>query len=140
MISGPAAYELDGVQYIAVMAGWGGTVAPYSSHSDSNGPARLLVFKLGGADKLPAKPVYDPPPLAPPAQTETPAVVAEGEGLYSRYCTRCHGGGAAGGGPGDERSGGPAPLALHPGPGLLRNGGGQGSAPAQGHGALRRGR
>jgi quinohemoprotein ethanol dehydrogenase len=111
IIAGPASYELDGVQYIAVMAGWGGTVAPYSSHTDSNGPARLLVFKLGGTDALPAKPVYAPPPLAPPAQTETQGVVDTGAGLYGRYCQRCHGFGAAGGGLGDT---GPADLRRTP--------------------------
>lgn len=111
IIAGPAAYELDGVQYVAVMAGWGGTVAPYSSHSDSNGPARLLVFKLGGKDKLPAKPVYEAPPLAPPAETEPQAVVDRGQSLYGRYCQRCHGGGAAGGGLGET---GPADLRRTP--------------------------
>jgi quinohemoprotein ethanol dehydrogenase len=111
IIAGPASYELDGVQYIAVMAGWGGTVAPYSSHSDSNGPARLLVFKLGGTDKLPPKPVYAPPPLDPPAQTETQAVVDTGTGLYGRYCQRCHGAGASGGGLGET---GPADLRRTP--------------------------
>ena len=111
IIAGPASYELDGVQYIAIMAGWGGTVAPYSSHSDSNGPARLLVFKLGGTDKLPPKLVYDPPPLAPPPQAETQAVVAQGTGLYGRYCQRCHGFGAAGGGLGAT---GPADLRRTP--------------------------
>jgi PQQ-dependent dehydrogenase (methanol/ethanol family) len=111
IIAGPASYELDGVQYIAVMAGWGGTVAPYSTHSDSNGPARLLVFKLGGTDKLPPKPAYAPPPLDPPAQTATPAVIVEGQGLYGRYCQRCHGANAAGGGLGET---GPADLRRTP--------------------------
>ena len=50
---------------------------------------------------LPPKPAYDPPPLAPPPQTETAAVVAEGTGLYGRYCQRCHGANAAGGGLGE---------------------------------------
>lgn len=111
IIAGPASYELDGVQYVAVMAGWGGTVAPYSSRSDSNGPARLLVFKLGGKDKLPAKPAYDPPPLAPPTETEPQAVVDKGGSLYGRYCQRCHGFGAAGGGLGET---GPADLRRSP--------------------------
>ncbi|MDB5459344.1 MAG: alcohol dehydrogenase large subunit, partial [Caulobacteraceae bacterium] len=111
IIAGPASYQLDGVQYVAVMAGWGGTTAPYSSHSDSNGPARLLVFKLGGKDKLPAKAAYDAPPLEPPALTEPMPVVDRGAALYSRYCQRCHGGGAAGGGLGPT---GPADLRRTP--------------------------
>ena len=81
------------------------------AHSDSNGPARLLVFKIGGTDKLPPKPAYEPPPLDPPAQTESQQTVGRGEGLYVRYCTRCHGGGAAGGGLGAT---GPADLRRTP--------------------------
>jgi quinohemoprotein ethanol dehydrogenase len=111
IIAGPASYELDGVQYVAIMAGWGGTTAPYSGHSDSNGPARLLVFKLGGKDTVPPKPGYDGPPLDPPPLTEPMAVVDRGAALYSRYCQRCHGGGAAGGGLGAN---GPADLRRTP--------------------------
>jgi PQQ-dependent dehydrogenase (methanol/ethanol family) len=111
IIAGPASYALDGAQYVAVMAGWGGTVAPYSVHSDSNGPARLLVFKLGGQDTLPPKPAYTAPPLNPPAQDAPQAVIDQGAGLYARYCQRCHGGGAAGGGLGTT---GPADLRRSP--------------------------
>jgi alcohol dehydrogenase (cytochrome c)/quinohemoprotein ethanol dehydrogenase len=111
IIAGAASYQLDGAQYVAIMAGWGGTVAPYSSRTDANGPARLLVFKLGGKDHLPAKPAFEPPPIDPPAQTETPATIAQGEGLYGRYCQRCHGFGAAGGGLGAT---GPADLRRTP--------------------------
>jgi mono/diheme cytochrome c family protein len=93
------------------MAGWGGTIAPYGAHSDSNGPARLLVFKLGGTDKLPAKPVYAPPPIDPPPLGDLQAKVAEGAGLYGRYCQRCHGANAAGGGLGET---GPADLRRSP--------------------------
>ncbi len=69
------------------------------------------MFKLGGTDKLPPKPAYNPPPLDPPAQTETQAVIDQGQGLYGRYCQRCHGAAAAGGGLGDT---GPADLRRSP--------------------------
>ena len=111
IIAGPATYEIGGVQYVAIMAGWGGTVAPFGARSDSNGPGRLLVFKLGGMDALPPKPAVEQPPLEPPAQTEPASVVAKGEGLYGRYCQRCHGFGAAGGGLGVT---GPADLRRTP--------------------------
>ena len=111
IIAGPATYELDGVQYVAIMAGWGGTTAPYGGHSDSNGPGRLLVFKLGGKDKLPPKAAYDAPPLAPPALTEPMPVVDKGAAMFTRYCQRCHGAGAAGGGLGPT---GPADLRRSP--------------------------
>jgi alcohol dehydrogenase (cytochrome c)/quinohemoprotein ethanol dehydrogenase len=111
VLAGPAAYELDGVQYVALMAGWGGTVAPYGGLTDANGPARLLVFKLGGKDKLPPKPAYQRPPIAPPAETETLAVVDKGAALFARNCQRCPGGGGVGGGLGPT---GPADLRRSP--------------------------
>jgi alcohol dehydrogenase (cytochrome c)/quinohemoprotein ethanol dehydrogenase len=107
IVAAPMTYEIGGVQYVAVMAGWGGTAAPYGPRTSSNGPARLLVFKLGGTDTLPPKPAYQPPPLAPPAQTESAAVIDLGAQMYARNCMRCHGGGAAGGGLGTT---GPADL------------------------------
>jgi len=111
IIAGPASYEIGGVQYVAIMAGWGGTTAPFGGRSDSNGPGRLLVFKIGGKDALPPKPAFDGPPLDPPAQNEPQPVVAKGESLYGRYCQRCHGAGAAGGGLGAN---GPADLRRTP--------------------------
>ena len=64
VLAAPMTYELDGQQYIALMAGWGGTMA--GSRSVSNGPNNLLVFKLGGTVQLPPKPVYTPLPFNPP--------------------------------------------------------------------------
>jgi alcohol dehydrogenase (cytochrome c)/quinohemoprotein ethanol dehydrogenase len=110
IVAGPATYELDGVQYVAVMAGWGGSMAA-GARSDSNGPSRLLVFRLGGQDALPPKPDFAPPPLAPPALADGLKVVDDGAALYSRYCSRCHGGDAAGGGGGAN---GPADLRRSP--------------------------
>jgi quinohemoprotein ethanol dehydrogenase len=110
VVAAPITYELDGVQYVAVMAGWGGSLAT-GARSDSNGPSRLLVFKLGGKDRIPAKPVYEPPPLDPPALTESMQVVDKGAAQYARLCVRCHGGGAAGGGLGVT---GPADLRRSP--------------------------
>ena len=110
VVAAPISYELDGVQYVAVMAGWGGSLAA-GARSDDNGPDRLLVFKLGGKDKLPPKPAYDAPPLDPPALGEPMAVVDKGAQLYGRLCVRCHGGNAAGGGQGAT---GPADLRRSP--------------------------
>jgi alcohol dehydrogenase (cytochrome c)/quinohemoprotein ethanol dehydrogenase len=111
VLAGPATYELDGVQYVALMAGWGGTIAPYGGLSDANGPARLLVFKLGGQDRLPPKPAYAQAPIKPPPLTEPMAVVDKGAALFARNCGRCHGGGAVGGGLGPT---GPADLRRSP--------------------------
>jgi len=104
-ISAPITYMVDGVQYIAVNAGWGGGLAHVERNNYSNlflGKPRLLVFKLGGNVQLPPMPeesfvvpgYYNnpPPPLTADAQT-----VALGERLYGANCALCHGNGARGG-------------------------------------------
>ena len=95
-IAGPITYMIDGEQYIAINAGWGGSpvlnLGPFQTAT-----AKLLVFKLGGKAKLPPMPVRStalphPPPLrAPEAQ------VAQGRTLYAENCSRCHGDNATGG-------------------------------------------
>ena len=102
-MAAPVAYMVDGEQYIAVNAGWGGGMAHIEKASFSDlflGPPRLLVFKLGGTAKLPP-----PPPqsrqladlMPPPDVTGTPAQIARGEQLYGANCALCHGSGARGG-------------------------------------------
>jgi alcohol dehydrogenase (cytochrome c)/quinohemoprotein ethanol dehydrogenase len=96
VMAGPMTYAIDGEQYVAVLAGWGGVwdIAPGILSSVSGTPrniSRLLVFKLGGTAKLPpapplAKRVLDPPPF-----TGTAEQLALGAKDYGRYCSLCHG-------------------------------------------------
>ena len=102
-IAAPITYLVDGEQYIAVNAGWGGGLA-HVERSNYNqlflGPPRLLVFKLGGTAQLPPAPpesfavpeLSSPPPLAGTAEQ-----VALGEQLYGANCALCHGNEARGG-------------------------------------------
>jgi len=102
VIAAPMAYSLDGEQYVAVLAGWGGVwdVATGVLHDKSGGArniSRLLVFKLGGTATLPAPPPLDKLPLDPPPFRGKPAQVTQGATLYARYCFPCHGDAAVGG-------------------------------------------
>lgn len=96
VVAAPMTYSIDGQQYVAVLAGWGGAWAITAGVlSDMSGPvrniSRLLVFKLGGKGKLPAMPADDAMPLDPPGLTAAADVVQGGAQLYGRYCTVCHG-------------------------------------------------
>lgn len=96
VVAAPMTYSIDGQQYVAVLAGWGGAWAITAGVlSDMSGPvrniSRLLVFKLGGKAKLPAMPAADDLPLDPPALTAAADVVKAGATFYGRYCTVCHG-------------------------------------------------
>jgi quinohemoprotein ethanol dehydrogenase len=102
-IAAPITYMVDGVQYIAVNAGWGGGLAHVERSNYSKlfiGKPRLLVFKLGGTAKLPPMPKEstEVPELAPPPKlTASADVVAKGEQLYGQNCALCHGVAARGG-------------------------------------------
>jgi quinohemoprotein ethanol dehydrogenase len=86
VLAGPSTFELDGEQYVAVVAGnrlTGNYWAPNYS--------RILVYKLGGTAKLPDAPVVPDPVLDPPPAFGTAQTIAHGEELYGRFCGTCHG-------------------------------------------------
>ena len=85
VVAAPISYALDGVQYIAQLAGYG-----FRDYYTSN-RSRLLVYKLGGKAQLP--PVGELPPareLNPPAAFGTPELIAQGSAAYSVHCVMCH--------------------------------------------------
>ncbi len=95
-VAGAITYMVDGVQYIAINAGWGGSPV-YNLGPFRTGTAKLLVFRLGatGVDLPPP-----PPPSAlprPPFLTATEDMVSRGRALYGESCARCHGPDAVGG-------------------------------------------
>jgi len=102
-ISAPITYMVDGEQYVAVNAGWGGGLAHVERAKYTRLPIykpRLLVFKLGGTARLPPPPpaAMVVPELMPPPPVTAPAeVIARGEALYADHCALCHGAAARGG-------------------------------------------
>lgn len=103
VIAPPVSYSIDGEQYIAVMAGWGGAFALtatdfLTSENIVPNANRLLVFKVGGTDVLPAR-SYEPVPWSqPPVQFAAADDVAHGAKIFTHFCGNCHGAGAAGAG------------------------------------------
>lgn len=96
VIAGPVTYSVKGVQYVAVMAGYGGAY-PISTGFDEPRPSqngRVLVFRIGGTAKLPPPPPLDLAPANPPKEVFTAAQIAHGGELFEGNCGLCHGGGA----------------------------------------------
>lgn len=96
VIAPPISYQIDGQQYIAVMAGWGGpafnTLKGDEALFQYRNDGRVIAFKLDG------QPV--PLPALAPARgtfhelTElhvSDELVAGGGGLYFQHCSGCHG-------------------------------------------------
>jgi quinohemoprotein ethanol dehydrogenase len=95
ILAAPMTYRIDGVQYIAVMAGYGGGPFGYfpvgSAVEKYGNEGRLLAFKLGGG----AVPLPDElPPLGPlpkpPVLTASAETLAMGKKLFTKACGECH--------------------------------------------------
>ncbi len=102
IVAGPVTYAVDGVQYVAVLAGMGGPEFLFNgplADGSRTGPGRLLAFRLDGDAVLP-DPVPPLPPIAEPTfeLMLTDAELAEGNGLYHGVCVFCHGSDVIGGG------------------------------------------
>ncbi|MGB7215920.1 MAG: PQQ-dependent dehydrogenase, methanol/ethanol family [Gammaproteobacteria bacterium] len=96
IMAGPATYMVDGVQYIAVLAGWGGggwfAPHPTSAVVRYGNANRIVAFRLDGGDVPKPPPVSEvgPIPEPPVPRTGTPETIREGAQLFARNCTICH--------------------------------------------------
>ena len=104
IVAAPISYELDGAQYVAVMAGWGGAfplsggdAAAAAGVARDTNFGRLLVYRLGGGDTLPVHEARAAELAAIPARFDK-GLVKRGSDTYARYCAICHGIGAVGAG------------------------------------------
>ncbi len=103
VIAAPVTYLVDGVQFVSVMAGWGGIfpllAGERAAASGVRSIGRVLTFALGGdAAPLEAIPAAPPPPTPDPEALTRPEDVQQGGVLYHRWCMVCHGQQAVGGG------------------------------------------
>ena len=96
IMAGATTYVLDGEQYVAVMAGFGGAdLASYPQGAAAltyENSGRILAFKLGGG-AVPLPPRLATPEIPePPDLPASPAILEAGAELYLRHCMRCHAG------------------------------------------------
>ncbi len=98
IIAPPVSYGIEGEQYIAVIAGWGGAFANASGvpkhRNNVLRAGRLLSFKLGGTEQLPVPNLtfVNLPPVPDLQASETQ--LTQGKADYQEYCSACHGSGA----------------------------------------------
>jgi PQQ-dependent dehydrogenase (methanol/ethanol family) len=99
ILAPPVSYAVDGEQYIAVLAGWGGAGGlsgfkdPRSALSKyGTNQGRLFVFRLGGRQRVAALPREEGTMSeAPPPLFASPAMLQDGFAAYHRNCMVCHG-------------------------------------------------
>jgi quinohemoprotein ethanol dehydrogenase len=100
VIASPVTYEVDGTQYVSVMAGWGGAYSLTGGRATGGGPVpgRLLTFVVNGKQSLPKTVAQELKPMTPIELKASPEKAAAGAGLFAQWCSVCHGLAAMGGG------------------------------------------
>ncbi len=100
MLAPPISFEIDGEQYVSVLTGSGGgdlsggePLPPIEIQASLtyNNFGRLLVFKLGGNEKLPIPDVRDTTIPEQKLADVNVAQIRNGESNYNQYCAVCHG-------------------------------------------------
>ena len=101
VIAPPISFEIDGEQYVTVVAGWGGAFALTAAAAEGYNlkpRGRILTYKLEGKVELP--PVVDIAAVLPepPPIDATDEEITHGKFMYHKYCGVCHGPGVRSGG------------------------------------------
>jgi quinohemoprotein ethanol dehydrogenase len=92
----PMSYQIDGIQYVAILAGTGGGdlfggESPNIASVKYGNRGKLLVFKLGGEAVLPRPTVVDRRIPEQPNLQASKEDIARGERLFHETCAVCHG-------------------------------------------------
>lgn len=90
----PVSYKIGGKQYVVVLSGYGGGFGISTAFGDGtrNRPnGRVLAFKLGGTERLPAFDAGTLPPFIRVTEAFSPDQVARGKHIYETTCIWCHG-------------------------------------------------
>lgn len=102
IIGSPMTYEIDGAQYVSVMAGWGGAYALVGGYAltdiNTQNVGRVLTFALGAKQQLAALPKRSMAALTPIESSASATTIDRGGALFTQWCAVCHGVGAIGGG------------------------------------------
>jgi len=98
IVAAPISYSVGDKQYVAVVAGWGGSLITFgeiaSRSKGSVNRSRMLVFELDANGKLPEPVPFDRGTPEPPVLTADAETIQRGDDLYHTRCFACHGEGA----------------------------------------------
>ena len=96
IMAAPMTYSVDGRQFVAVQAGYGGSaitvgpIPPSSAALKYQNTNRIIAFKLDGGE-VPTPPArVEEPFTKPPVPTATKAQIDAGEVKFVEECSRCH--------------------------------------------------
>ena len=95
IMAAPVTYMVDGVQYVTIMAGWGGSAGLMNTPAVGavkNGWGRILTFATDGRAVLNVPPFgHKDPPVPAITTKQDPQLVHAGSLLFNDQCFSCHG-------------------------------------------------
>ena len=95
IVAGAISYAVDGVQYVAIMAGYGGSMGMATQSDWMRRPppnGMLFVFRLDGDAPYTPLPEQVLPDYVATDETFDAATIALGQQTYLGFCTICHNG------------------------------------------------
>jgi len=95
IVAPPITFEVDGIQYITVLAGWGGVMGLWEKYTKQNNSGGVYTFALGGKEEAPQFTDKGTRELVNIAFTASKEQIMHGNLLFTRYCGKCHGGDGA---------------------------------------------
>ncbi|MFT4570323.1 MAG: quinohemoprotein ethanol dehydrogenase [Hyphomicrobiaceae bacterium] len=91
IIAPPVTYTVEGEQYVAVLAGVGGSQGGHYTNIRNRNDGRILAFKLGGKAALEPVEPRTPAVVEIPKTSASSETIDRGRVLYASHCGRCHG-------------------------------------------------
>lgn len=90
VVAAPVTYEVDGVQYITIAAGWGGVYGLSAQHASSNTPGKIYTFAIDGQAEMPEFIPLEQKPFVQ-GVAYNPDDIGLGAKLFISNCIFCHG-------------------------------------------------
>jgi len=91
VMAAPVSYRIDGEQYVAVLAGVGGSHGNHQSEFDHDNAGRVLAYKLGGIAPMPPVELRPERKVSRPRLDVPPEMIERGRRVYADTCFTCHG-------------------------------------------------
>jgi quinohemoprotein ethanol dehydrogenase len=98
VIAPPVTYLVDGIQYVTIVAGWGGGVGQKMKFTDHIYPGTIFTFAIGRKAPYPLYPEPVQKQLIDLNTEANEAEIARGASLFTTYCALCHASIGSGGG------------------------------------------
>ncbi len=91
IIAAPVSYAIDGEQFVAVLAGLGGSLAVNPLAFPNRNEGRILAYKLDGDAALPAVRPRETKRVTARRITASKELLDRGSERFQSHCARCHG-------------------------------------------------